>query len=82
MKTKGVIRGTTIELDAAADLPDGQAVELEINALTAPDAVASNPDHSQDDAMRAADELRQRIAERVGGNLDCSSRYVREDRER
>jgi len=32
--------------------------------------------------MKAADELRRRIAERAGGNLDCSSRYVREDRER
>ena len=32
--------------------------------------------------MKAADGLRRRIAERVGGNLDCSSRYVHEDRER
>ncbi len=82
MKTKGVIRGMTIELQTATDLPDGQEVEVEISSLTAPATVAGNLDPSQDDVMRAADELRLRITERLGGNLDCSARYVREDRNR
>lgn len=40
------------------------------------------PTRSQSETLKAADELRRRIAKRLGANLDCSSRYVREDRER
>ena len=80
MKTKGVIRGMTIELPALTDFPDGQEVEVEISLLTA--AAAGNLDPSQDDVMRAADELRQSIAARLGSNLNRSVEYVREDRER
>ena len=83
MKTKGVIRGMTIELQTATDLPDGQEVEVEISSLTAPATVAGNLDPSQDDVvMRAADELRQSIAARWGRNLNRSVDYVREDRDR
>ena len=82
MKTKGVIRGMTIELPALTDFPEGQEVEVEIRLLTAPATVAGNPDPSQDDVMRAADELRQSIAARLGSNLNRSVEYVREDRER
>ena len=35
MKTVGVIRGKTIELETSTDLPDGQAVEVGINLLAA-----------------------------------------------
>ena len=46
-------------------------------------ATAVNPlPQWQAAVLQAADELRQRIAERIGGRLDCSSRYVRKDRER
>ena len=82
MKTKGVIRGMTIELPALTDFPEGQEVEVEIRLLIAPATVAGNPDPSQDDVMRAADELRQSIAARLGSNLNRSVEYVREDRER
>lgn len=82
MKTIGVIRGKTIELETATDLADGQAVEVEINLLTAPTPAKGKMDPSQDDVMRAADELRQSIAARLGGNLDSSVEYIREDRER
>lgn len=82
MKTIGVIRGKTIELETATDLADGQAVEVEINLLTALTPAKGKPDPSQDDVMRAADELRQSIAARLGGNLDSSVEYIREDRDR
>jgi len=82
MKTIGVIRGKTIELETATDLTDGQAVEVEINLLTAPTPAKDTLGPSQDDVMRAADELRQSIAARLGGNLDSSVEYIREDRER
>lgn len=82
MKTKGEIRGTTIELETATNLPDGQAVEVEIRLLTARPVTAGIIGDVETDAMKAAEELRGLIAKQVGGNLDCSSRYVREDRER
>ena len=82
MKTKGVIRGMTIEMETLTDFPDGQVVAVEISPLKAPTTIVGNLDPSQDDVMRADDDLRRRIAERLGGNLDCSARYVREDRNR
>lgn len=82
MKTKGVIRGTIIELQALTEFPDGQEVAVEISLLTSPAAVAGNLDPSQDDVMTAADELRQSIAARLGSNLNRSVEYVREDRDR
>ena len=82
MQTKGVIRGKIIELEAATDLADGQAVEVEIRLLTAPTAAKGKLDRPQDDVMKAADELRQSIAARLGGNLDSSVEYIREDRDR
>lgn len=82
MKAKGVIRGKTIELETATDLADGQAVEVEISLLTAPTVAKGKLDASQDDVMRAADELRQSIAARLGSNLNRSVDYVREDRDR
>ena len=82
MKTKGVIRGMNIELEALTDFPDGQVVAVEISLPAAREDVAGTADQSGSDPMEAAAELRQRIAERLGGNLDCSARYVREDRER
>lgn len=39
------------------------------------------PCQAHSEILQAADELRRRIAERIGGNLGCSARYVREDRE-
>ena len=82
MKTVGVIRGKTIELETSTDLPDGQAVEVGINLLAASTPAQGKPDPSQDYVMRATDELRQSIAARLGGNLDSSVEYIREDRER
>ena len=82
MKTKGVIRGTTIELQTPTDFPDGQVVAVEISLPTAREAAAGAIGHSGSDLMKAADELRQSIAERLGGNLDSSVEYIREDRER
>ncbi len=82
MKTKGVIRGMTIELQALTDFPEGQEVEVEISLPKAHAAVAGNLDPSQDEVMRAADELRQSIAARLGSNLNRSVEYVREDRDR
>ena len=82
MKTKGVIRGTTIELQTPTDFPDGQVVAVEISLPPAREAAADTVGHSGSDLMKAADELRQSIAERLGGNLDSSVEYIREDRER
>ena len=36
MKTKGVIRGMTIEMETLTDFPDGQVVVVEISPLKAP----------------------------------------------
>lgn len=82
MKIRGVIRGQTIKLQSATDLPDGQLVEVEIRAAagqaTEIDARASH----QPRVVEAADDLRRRIAERVGGNLNSTVQYIREDRDR
>ena len=76
-----MICGKTIELEMVADLPEGQAVEVDISLLGAPAAMARDPDPSQDDVMRVADETQQRITERLGGNLNLSVDYIREDRD-
>ena len=77
MKTKGVIRGTIIELQALTDFPDGQEVAVEISLLTAQGAATGTSSHAGSNLMKAADELRRSIAERVGGNLDSSVEYIR-----
>ena len=82
MKTKGVIRGMTIELQTPTDFPDGQVVAVEISLPTVREAAAGTVGYSGSDLMKAADELRQSIAKRLGGNLDSSVQYIREDRER
>lgn len=82
MKTKGVIRGTTIELETPTDFPDGQVVAVEISLPAAREAASGTAEHSGTDLMKAADDLRQSIAERLGRNLDSSVEYIREDRER
>ncbi len=33
MKRKGIIKGQTIEFDEPLDLPDGQAVEVEVSTV-------------------------------------------------
>ena len=45
-----------------------------------PPADLSCQAHSE--ILQAAADLRRRIAERIGDNLNCSSWYVREDRNR
>ena len=72
----------TIEMETLTDFPNGRVVAVEISPLKAPTTIVGNLDPSQDDAMRAAADLRRRIAERFGRNLDCSARYVREDHNR
>ena len=49
MKLRGVVKGQTIELDAAIGLSEGQQVEVEIRTL----------DEPVPDMIRRADEIRQ-----------------------
>ena len=49
MKTRGVIKGKTIELDTPAGLPEGQRVEVEIRGI----------DEPAPDVLRRAKEIRQ-----------------------
>lgn len=91
MKLRGVVKGTTIELDTDPELPDGQSVlvQLEItqtgfnpDPLPEPeleDRIATDPAFED---IRQARALRNRIATRLGGNLLNSVDLIREDRER
>ena len=91
MKLHGVVRGTTIELEANPELPDGQRVlvELEIpitesntepiSELDLESRIASAPDFA---SIRQARSLRERIATRLSGKLLNSVELIREDRTR
>ena len=91
MKLHGVVRGTTIELEANPELPDGQRVlvELEIpitesntepiSELDLESRIASDPDFA---SIRQARSLRERIATRLSGKLLNSVELIREDRTR
>ena len=91
MKLHGVVRGTTIELEADPELPDGQrvVVELEIamtefntDSISARDLesrIASDPEFA---SIRQARSLREKIATRLSGNLLNSVELIREDRAR
>lgn len=90
MRMQGIIRGRTIELDTAPNLPDGQVVQVDVLADSAgwPDT-ASQPDNLQEfdegtrsDIVSAAGELRGRIAKRWLADPNLSVQYIREDRDR
>ena len=70
MKTYGIIHGDTIQLEGSPDLPEGQAVEVELRPL------------SEDPVLAAAREIRDRFLQRWGQRLDLSLRFLHEDRER
>ena len=85
MKRRGIVKGQTIEFDHPLGLPDGQAVELDIRPLA--DKNGASPAGQTDrerqrEALRQADEIRERIRKELGGELNLSVQYVREDRER
>ena len=91
MKLHGVVKGTTIELEANPELPDGQRVVVELQIAT----TGLNTDRSsaRDLQHRVATDtgfesigrtrlLRERITARLGGNLLDSADLIREDRTR
>ena len=67
MKTKAVIRGMTIELQALTYFPDGQEVAVEISLLTSLAVVAYNLDPSQYVVASAARPSRD------GNRVSCSN---------
>ena len=69
VKTYGIIHGNTIQLERSPDLPEGQAVEVELRPLT------------EDLVLAAAREVRDRFLQRWGQRLDLSLRFLHEDRE-
>ena len=85
MKRRGIVKGQTIEFDHPLGLPDGQAVELDIRPLAGENGTspAGQTDRErQREALRQADEIRERIRKELGGELNLSVQYIREDRER
>ena len=85
MKRRGIVKGQTIEFDHPLGLPDGQAVELDIHPLVGENGAspAGQTDRErQREALRQADEIRERIRKELGGVLNLSVQYVREDRGR
>ena len=85
MKRRGIVKGHTIEFDHPLGLPDGQAVELDIRPLA--DKNGASPAGQTDremqrEALRQADEIRERIRKELGEELNLSVQYVREDRGR
>ena len=86
MKRRGIVKGHTIEFDHPLGLPDGQAVELDIRPLAdkngASPAAQADRERQIGEALRQADEIRERIRKELGGEINLSVQYVREDRER
>ena len=86
MKRRGIVKGHTIEFDHPLGLPDGQAVELDIRPLAgengASPAGQTDRERQIGEALRQADEIRERIRKELGGELNLSVQYIREDRER
>ena len=85
MKRRGIVKGQTIEFDYPLGLPDGQAVELDIRPLAGENGTlpAGQTDRErQREALRQADEIRDRLEKQWGGKLNLSVQYIREDRDR
>ena len=86
MKRRGIVKGHTIESDHPLGLPDGQAVELDIRPLAdkneASPAARADRERQIGEALLKADEIRERIRKELGGELNLSVQYVREDRGR
>ena len=86
MKRRGIVKGQTIEFDHPLGLPDGQAVELDIRPLEGQNGLspAAQAERKRQigEALRQADEIRERIRKELGGELNLSVQYIREDRER
>ena len=85
MKRRGIVNGQTIEFDHPLGLPDGQAVELDIRPLEGENGAspATQTDRErQREALRQADEIRDRLEKQWGGKLNRSVQYIREDRDR
>ena len=86
MKRRGIVKGHTIEFDHPLGLPDGQAVELDIRPLAdkngASPAARADRERQIGEALLKADEIRERIRKELGGVLNLSVQYVREDRGR
>ena len=85
MKRRGIVKGQTIEIDHPLYLPDGRAVELDIRPLPSQNGavpVDQSVQERQRAAMREAGEIRERIRKELGGELNLSVQYIREDRDR
>ena len=86
MKRRGIVRGQTIEFEHPIGFPDGQAVELDIRPLAGENGASPEDQADRErrigEALRQADEIRERIRKELGGELNLSVQYVREDRER
>ena len=86
MKRRGIVKGQTIEFDHPLGLPDGQAVELDIRLLAGENGLSPTAQAERKrqigEALRQADEIRERIRKELGGELNLSVQYIREDRER
>ena len=91
MKLHGVVKGTTIELEANPELPDGQRVLVELqiatievntDRLSPRDLQHRAPTDTDCESIGRARLLRERIAARLGGNLLDSADLIREDRTR
>ena len=86
MKRRGIVKGQTIEFEHPIGFPDGQAVELDIRLLAGENGASPEAEADRErrigEALRKADEIRERIRKEIGGELNLSVQYVREDRER
>ena len=85
MKRRGIVKGQTIEFDHPLYLPDGRAVELDIRPLAGENGAAAAEQAVRERrlaSLRQADEIRERIRKELGGELNLSVQYIREDRDR
>ncbi len=86
MKRRGIVKGQTIEFEHPIGFPDGQAVELDIRPLAVDNGASLEAEADRErqigEALRQADEIRDRLEKQWGGKLNLSVQYVREDRER
>ena len=86
MKRRGIVKGQTIEFEHPIGFPDGQAVELDIRPLAGENGASPEAEADRErqigEALRKADEIRDRLEKQWGGKLNLSVQYVREDRER
>ena len=86
MKRRGIVKGQTIEFDHPLDFSDGQAVELDIRPLAGENGVSPEAEADRKrqigEALRKADEIKDRLEKQWGGKLNLSVQYIREDRER